>query len=284
MTTGKTIALTTQTLVGKLMSLLFKHCLGKSHAEEPGRLQSMGSWRVRHDWATSLSLFTFMHWRRKWQPTPVLLPGESQGRGAWWAAIYGVAQSRTQVRRLSSSRFVIAFFPRSKCLLISWLQSPSTVIWEPKRIKSATVSIFSPSVFHDVSWRTVFSNCGVGEDSWESLDWKEIKPGNPKGDQSWIFIGRTNAEAEALILWPLDVKNWFIGKDPDAGEDWKEEEKEMTEDEMVGWHHRHYRHESEQAPGVGDGQGGLACCSPWAHRVGHDWVTELNWFAMKWWD
>ena len=63
--------------------------------EEPGRLQSMGSQRVRHDWATSLSLFTFMHWRRKWQPTPVFLPGESQGRGAWWAAIYGVAQNRT---------------------------------------------------------------------------------------------------------------------------------------------------------------------------------------------
>ena len=71
--------------------------------EEPGRLQSMGSWRVRHDWATSLSLFIFMHWRRKWQPTPVLLPGESQGRGAWWAAVYGVAQSRTRLKRLSSS-------------------------------------------------------------------------------------------------------------------------------------------------------------------------------------
>ena len=72
-------------------------------AEEPGRLQSMGSLRVRHDGATSLSLFTFMHWRRKWQPTPVFLPGESQGRGAWWAAIYGVAQSWTRLKRLSSS-------------------------------------------------------------------------------------------------------------------------------------------------------------------------------------
>ena len=71
--------------------------------EEPGGLQSMGSLRVRHDRATSLSLFTFMHWRRKWQPTPVFLPGESQGRGAWWAAVYGVAQSRTRLKRLSSS-------------------------------------------------------------------------------------------------------------------------------------------------------------------------------------
>ena len=71
--------------------------------EEPGRLESMGSWRVRHDWETSLSLFTFMHWRTKWQPTPVFLPGESQGRGAWWAAISGVAQSQTRLKRLSSS-------------------------------------------------------------------------------------------------------------------------------------------------------------------------------------
>ena len=71
--------------------------------EEPGRLQTMGSWRVGHDWVTSLSLFPFMHWRRKWQPTPVFLPGESQGREAWWAAVYGVAQSRTRLKRLSSS-------------------------------------------------------------------------------------------------------------------------------------------------------------------------------------
>ena len=75
--------------------------------EEPCRLQSMGSLRVEHDWATSLSLFTFMHWRRKWQPTPVFLPGESQGRGAWWAAIYGVTQSRTRLKRLSSSSMLI---------------------------------------------------------------------------------------------------------------------------------------------------------------------------------
>ena len=78
--------------------------------EEPGRLQSMGSWRVRHDWATSLSLFTFMHWRRKWQPTPAFLPGESQGRGAWWAAICGVTQSRTRLKWLSSKIRVSKLF------------------------------------------------------------------------------------------------------------------------------------------------------------------------------
>ena len=80
-------------------------------------------------------------------------------------------------------------------------------------------------------------NCGFGEDSWESFDCKEIKLTNPKGNQSWIFIGRTDAEAEAPILWPPDPKNWLFGKDPDAGKNWREEEKGMTEDEMVGWHH-----------------------------------------------
>ena len=95
--------------------------------EEPGRLQSMGLLGVGQDWATSLSLFTFMHWRRKWQPTPVFLPGESQDGGAWWAAIYGVAQSRTWMKRLSSSKFFMAFLPKSKHLLISWLWSPSAV-------------------------------------------------------------------------------------------------------------------------------------------------------------
>ena len=78
-------------------------CLKNPWMEEPGRLQSMGSWRVGYDWATSLSLFTCMHWRRKWQPTPVFLPGESRDGGAWWAAVYGVAQSRTRLKWLSSS-------------------------------------------------------------------------------------------------------------------------------------------------------------------------------------
>ena len=92
------------------------------------------------------------------------------------------------------------------------------------------------------------------------LDCKEIKPVNSNGNQSWIFIGST--DAEALILWPPDVKNWLIGKDPDAGKDWRQEEKGMKEDEMVGWHHHLNGHEFELALGVDDGQGGLTCCSP----------------------
>ena len=95
-----------------------------------------------------------------------------------------------------------------------------------------------------------------------SLDYKEIKPVNPKGNQSWIFIGKPNAEAETLILWPPDAKSQLIRKDPEAGKDWRQEEKGMTEDEMVGWHHRLDGHEFAQALGDGEGQGSLACCSP----------------------
>ena len=96
------------------------------------------------------------------------------------------------------------------------------------------------------------------------LDCKEIQPVHPKGNQPWIFIRRTDAEAETPILWPPDAKNGLSGKDPDAGKDWRQEEKGMTEVEMVGWHHPLNGH--EQAPETGDGQGSLACCSPWGHK------------------
>ena len=114
------------------------------------------------------------------------------------------------------------------------------------------------------------------ETSESPLDSKEIWPVNPKGNQSWIFIGRTDAEAETPILWPSDAKNWLIRKDPDAGKDWRQE-KWVTEEEMVAWHYQLNGDEFEQAPGVGEGQGSLVCCSPWGCRFGHDWVTELNW-------
>ena len=98
----------------------------------------------------------------------------------------------------------------------------------------------------------MFLNCGVGVDSWESLDCKDIQPVHPKGKQSWIFIGRTDVEAETLLLWPPDAKYWLIGKDPDAGKDWRWEEKGTTTDEMAGCHHRLNGRESEWTPGVGD--------------------------------
>ena len=114
-------------------------------------------------------------------------------------------------------------------------------------------------------------NCGV-EDFWV-LGLQDHQT-SLKGNQSWIFIGRTDVEAEAPILWPPDAKNWLTGNDPDAGKDWRQE-KGMTEDEMVGWHHWLDGLEFEQALGVGDGQGNLECGSPWGCRVEHDWATEL---------
>ena len=109
-----------------------------------------------------------------------------------------------------------------------------------------------------------------------ALDCKEIKPVHSKGNQSWIFIGRTDVEAETPILWPPDAKNWLIGKDPDAGKDWRQEEKQMTEDEMVEWHHLLNGREFVQVPGVGNRQGGLACCSPWDCKAS-DMTERLNW-------
>ena len=119
-------------------------------------------------------------------------------------------------------------------------------------------------------------NYGVEEDSWESLGLHR----DPT-HQSWVFIGRTDAEAEITILWPPDEKNWLIGKDPDAGEDWRQEEKGMTEDEVVWWHHQLGGHEFEQASGVGDGQGSLACCSPWGCKES-DMPELLSWTELNW--
>ena len=110
------------------------------------------------------------------------------------------------------------------------------------------------------------------------LDSKEIKPVNPKGNQSWTFIGKTDAEAP--ILWPPDVKNWLSGKDSDAGKDWRREEKETSEDKIIGWHHRLDGHEFEQFLGIGDGQGSLACCSPWGCRES-DVTEQLNWTELN---
>ena len=107
------------------------------------------------------------------------------------------------------------------------------------------------------------------------LDCMEIKPVNPKGNQSWIFIGRTDAEAETPIFCPPDGKNWLIGKDPDAGKDWRREEKGTTEVKMVGWHHQLNGHEFEQAMGAGEEQGKPGVPHPMgSQRVGHEWATE----------
>ena len=176
-------------------------------------------------------------WRKKWQATPVFFPGE---------------------------------FP--------WTEEPGGL-----------QSIGSQRVGHD--WHKMWElDC---EESWAQknwcfwtvvlektpespLDYKEIQPIHSKGDQSWVFIRRTDAEAETPVLWPPDAKSWIIGKDPDAGRDWGQEEKGMTEDEMAGWHHRLDGHEFGWTPGVDDGQGGLVFCDSWGCR--ESYTTErLNW-------
>ena len=155
-------------------------------------------------------------------------------------------------------------------------------IWRvdvPRKVRDRTHTKYVSYIQSDLSnhiywcfWTLVL------EKTLESLlDSKEIQPVNPKGNQSWIFIGRTDAEVETPILWPPDAKNWLIGKDPDAGKDWRQEGKGMT----VGWHHQLNGHESEQAPGVGDGQGSLECCSPWGCKES-DTTEQLNWSVNIW--
>ena len=124
-------------------------------------------------------------------------------------------------------------------------------------------------------WTVVF------EQTLESpLDCKEIQPVQPIGNQSWLFIGRNDVEAETPILWPPDVKYWLTCKDTDAGKDWRQEEKGMTEDEMVVWPHQLNGHEFGWTLGVGDGQGSLVCCRPWGHKES-DTTEQLNWTELK---
>ena len=119
------------------------------------------------------------------------------------------------------------------------------------------------------------------------LDCKEIQPVHSEGDQPWDFFGRNDAKAETPVLWPPHAKSWLIGKDSDAGKDWGQEEKGMTEDEMAGWHHWLDGCESEWTPGVGDGQGGLACCDSWGHKESDttewlNWTDATSFSAQRW--
>ena len=136
------------------------------------------------------------------------------------------------------------------------------------------------------SWRKLSTeelmllNCGVGEHSWKSLGLQGDPTLHAKGDQSWVFIGRTDAKAETPIFWPPHEKSWLIGKDCDAGRDWGQEEKGVTEDEMAGWHHWLNEHGFGWTLGVGDGQGGLVCCNSWGHKE-LDTTELLNWTELN---
>ena len=148
---------------------------------------------------------------------------------------------------------------------------------QPNNAFPAVLDFFPLKItyFQDMSWPRATLQCYMVDHH------KEINLVNPEGNQSWIFIGRTGAETETSVLWPPDAENRLIGKDPEMGTIEGRKKQEMTEDEMVGWHHRLDGHESEQAPEVGDGQESLACCSPWGHKES-DMTDQLNrWTELK---
>ena len=169
--------------------------------------------------------FGTIPWRRKWESTPVFLPGE-----------------------FHEQRSLAGYSP-----------------WGHKEL----------DVTEWLTWNWCFWTVVLEKTLESPLDCKEIQTVHPKGDQSWVFIGRTGVEAKTQ-LWPPDVKNWPIWKDPNAGKDWGQKEKGTIEDEMVGWHHWLNGHGFRWTPGVGDGQGGLACCGSWGHKES-DKTEWLNW-------
>ena len=184
------------------------------------------------------------------QPTRLPVPGIFQARILEWGAIAFSANKSRQCIKKQRHHFAdkdpsIQSYGFSSSHVWMWLLDHKEG-WAPKNWSFQTV---------------------VLEKTLESpLESKEIQPVNPRGNQPWIFIGRTDAEAETPILWPPNVNNWLIWKDPDAGKDWGQDEKGMTEDEMVGWHHRLNGHEFEETQGDSEGQGSLTCCSPWGHK------------------
>ena len=154
------------------------------------------------------------------------------------------------------------------------------------KVRLVKAVVFPVVMYGCESWRRLSTkelmllNCGVGEDSWECLDCKEIQQIHSEGDQPWDFFGGYDAKAETPVLWPPHAKSWLIGKDSDAGRDWGQDEKGMTEDEMAGWHHWLDGRESAWTPGVGDGQGGLACCDSWGRKES-DMTDRLNWTELN---
>ena len=220
-------------------------------------------------------------------------------REAWHAAIHGVAQSWTRLSdwtelNWKSLQMVTAAMKlKDTCSLEEKLWPSRQHIKKQRHYfasKGPSSQSYGFSSSHVWMWELDYQESWapknwcfwtvVLEKTLESpLDCKEIQSVNPKGNQSWIFIGRTDAETETPMLWPPDAKNWLI---PDAGKDWRREEKGTTEDEMVRWHHWLDGHEFEQAVGVGDGQGSLACCSPWGCKES-DMTERLNWTELTCW-
>ena len=155
--------------------------------------------------------------------------------------------------------------------------------WAPKSLwmVTAAMKLKDPCSLEEKQWQTytMYWKTETLLCLQSPLDCKQIKQVNPKGNQPWIFIRKTDAQAEAPILWPPDVNNWLIWKDPDAGKDWRQEEKGTTEDELFGWHHWLDEHGFEQVPEVGDRQGSLPCCSSWGHKES-DTTEWMNWTEL----
>ena len=156
----------------------------------------------------------------------------------------------------------------SMCRVFSCVFERGCLLWP---VLSLGKTLLAFALLHSVLEKTLGS----------PLDCKEIQPVHTKGDPSWVFFGRTDTEAETPILWPPHAKSWLIGKDSDAGRDWGQDEKGMTESEMAGWHHWLDGRESEWTPGVGDGQGGLACCDSSGSKE-LDMTERLNWTELNW--
>ena len=225
--------------------------LGFSRQEHWSGLPFPSPMHESEKWKGSRSVLSNSSWPHGLQPTSLLRP--------WLKLLIPNMQFLSQFRWVPSKNCVLVM----NIFKINWLNH------KPK------------CKMHQKNWQNYLNDQRLPFLSCHFCISNEIKPVNPKGNQSWIFTGRTDAEAEAPILWPPTAKNWLTEKDPDAGQDWRQEEKGMTEDEMVGWHHWLNGHEFEQAPGVGDEQGSLVCCSPWGRKKldTTDWVSFTHSFT-----
>ena len=181
--------------------------------------------------------------------------------------IFGAPKSLQMVTAATKIRHLL-FWRKVITNLDSMLKSRDITL--PTKVRLFKAVVFPVVMYEWESWTRMKAACWriYVFELWcwtrllSPLDCTEIQSVHPKGNQSWVFIGRSGIEAGTPILWPPDAKSWLIWKDPDAGKDWRQEEKETTEDEMVGWHHQLNGHESEQTPGDSEGQGSLVCCGP----------------------
>ena len=224
----------------------------------------------------------FLLWLRQWPQcgdrTPASVPPLAEGR----SSLINTPVFPPSSFVLPSFVWFFIFFSTVQVLLstLSWCSACTSVcagvflvyLWR----EMYSASTYSSTILFSQNW--CFWTVVLEKTLECPLDCKEIKSVNPKRNQSWTFIGKTNAEAETPVLWSPNGKNWLTRKDPEAGKDWRQEEKGTTEDEMVGWHHQLNGDEFEEAPGFGDGQGSLTWCDPW---VANSWTWVSDWIELN---